>query len=622
MTLENIHVTTETSESGSDPQDVATSLQTELKNVSEKCTRCELCQKECEFLRKHGKPKEIAEAYDPSEKVYQGMPFECSLCGLCASVCPEKIDPPAMFLEMRHERVRRSQADYPEHKGMLAYEKRGTSKRYTYYAIPSGCDTVFFPGCNLPGSRPNKTFKLYELLKKGIPALGVVLDCCMKISHDLGRKEHFSAMFQEMRSFLEDNGVRHIIVACPNCHRIFKEHGDGLSVKTVYEVLSENGLPQAEQFKDIVTIHDPCAVRFEAPAHSAVRSLVTRLGLTTEEMPHHREKTLCCGEGGFVGCILPDLSKRWGAARKEEANGRRMITYCAGCTNHLNGITPTSHVLDLLFEPKATLAGKAKVSRAPITYLNRLRLKSQFKKLIDAKVNRERTFKAGEETKKGGVAKRLAFLFAILAVILVVRFTGVTQYLQQETLRQWIQGYGVLAPVIYMLIYTIAPALLLPGLPITIVGGILFGPFWGVIYTITSATLGACFAFLVARYIARDWVEGKLVSPRWRRLDEGVRNHGWKVVAFTRLIPLFPFNLLNYAFGLTKVKFLHYAITTFICMLPACIAFIVFSSSLLDVIRGKISLAFIAGLGLIILVSVIPLFYRRYKSKRGISDPL
>jgi len=611
-----------TSESGSYSQGVATSLQAELKNVSEKCTRCELCQKECEFLRKYGKPKEIAEAYDPSEKVYQSMPFECSLCQLCTSVCPEKIDPAAMFLEMRHERVRRNRGGYPEHRGMLAYEKRGTSKRYTYYAMPEGSDTVFFPGCTLAGTRPGKTFKLYEHLKKGIPALGIVLDCCMKISHDLGREEHFSAMFQEMKTFLVDNGVRNVIVACPNCHRMFKEHGDGLSVKTVYEVLSENDLPQAEDFKEVVTIHDPCAVRFEVPAHSAVRSLITKLGLTIEEMPHHREKTLCCGEGGFVERISPDLARGWGATRKEEAKGRRMITYCAGCTNLLNRLTATNHVLDLLFEPKKTLAGKAKVSRAPITYLNRLRLKSQFKKLIDAKVTRERTFTAGEGRKKGGVAKRLAFLFAILAVILVVRFTGATQYLQQETLRQWIQDCGALASVIYMLIYTIAPALLLPGLPITIVGGILFGPFWGVIYTITSATLGACVAFLVARYIARDWVEGKLVSPRWRRLDQGVTDHGWKVVAFTRLIPLFPFNLLNYAFGLTRIKFLHYAITTFLCMLPACIAFIVFSSSLLDVIRGRISPAFIAGLGLIILVSLIPLFYKRYKSKKGISDPL
>ena len=392
-------------------------------------------------------------------------------------------------------------------------------------------------------------------------------------------------------------------------------------MQTVYEILSENGLPREEPLKGVVTIHDPCAVRFEETVHSAIRHLVTNQGLTIEEMPHHHEETLCCGEGGFVECISPDLSKNWGAARKEEANGRRMITYCAGCANRLNGIAPTGHVLDLLFDPMATLAGKERVSKAPITYLNRLMLKRRFRKAVDAKVTRERTFTGVEETKKGGI-KRLFLFFAILAVILVVRFTGATQYLQQETLRQWIQGYGVLAPVIYILIYIFAPALLLPGLPITIVGGILFGPFWGVIYTITSATLGACVAFLVARYIARDWVQGKLISPRWRRLDEGVRDHGWKVVAFTRLIPLFPFNLLNYAFGLTQIKFLHYAITTFLCMLPACIAFIVFSSSLLDVIRGRISPTFIAGLGLIILVSLIPLFYRRYKTRKGITDPL
>jgi uncharacterized membrane protein YdjX (TVP38/TMEM64 family)/Fe-S oxidoreductase len=611
-------VSQNTIKNDSSSRQILSPLQGELKEISEKCTNCDACQKDCKFLRKYGKPKHIAEAYDPSDRACQAMPFECSLCQLCASVCPEKINPAAMFLEMRREKVRLRQGDYPEHAGMLAYERRGTSKRYTYYAIPARCDTVFFPGCNLQGSRPGKTFKLYEHMKVGIPTLGIVLDCCMKISHDLGRKEHFTAMFQEMKGYLVENGIRKVIVACPNCHRMFKDYGGELSVQTAYEVMADNRCLGQESLKGIVAIHDPCAVRFEGPAHSAVRRLVTNQGLTIEEMPHHRERSLCCGEGGFVGCISPDLSKSWGTMIKKEANGRRMITYCAGCTNHLNGVTPTSHILDLLFEPKTTLAGESKASQAPMTYLNRLRLKSRFRKSIDAKVTRERTFTEGEE-KKGGVAKRLIFLFAILAVILAVRFTGVTQYLQQETLRQWIQGYGALAPVIYMLIYTFAPSLLLPGLPITIVGGILFGPFWGVLYTITSATLGACVAFLVARYIARDWVEGKLVSPIWRRLDQGVRDHGWKVVAFTRLIPLFPFNLLNYAFGLTRINFLHYAITTFICMLPACI---VFSSSLLDVIRGRISPTFIAGLGLILLVSLIPLFYSRYKATKGITDPL
>jgi hypothetical protein len=111
-------------------------------------------------------------------------------------------------------------------------------------------------------------------------------------------------------------------------------------------------------------------------------------------------------------------------------------------------------------------------------------------------------------------------------------------------------------------------------------------------------------------------VAAKLSSPRWRKLDKEVEKNGWKVVAFTRLIPLFPFNLLNYAFGLTGVKFSHYALATFLFMLPATIAFITFSSSLLDLVRGKVSPTFLFGLVLMVLVSLLPVFYRRWSRKR------
>jgi uncharacterized membrane protein YdjX (TVP38/TMEM64 family) len=163
------------------------------------------------------------------------------------------------------------------------------------------------------------------------------------------------------------------------------------------------------------------------------------------------------------------------------------------------------------------------------------------------------------------------------------------------------------------LIYTIAPALFLPGLPITIAGGILFGPFWGVVYCITGATAGASLSFLISRYIARDWVSSKLNTPMWQQFFDNVEKNDWKIVAFTRLVPLFPFNLLNYAFGLTPVKFIPYAITSFICMLPACIAFIVFSSSFIDLLKGKISTEFLMGIILIAIVSTIPIFIKKLK---------
>lgn len=588
-----------------------------LRIISETCTGCKKCVKNCAFLKKYGPPKDIADAYNPRETLQQTMPFECSLCGLCAAVCPADINPAALFLEMRRETVSRGYGDYPEHAPVLGYEQRGTSKRYTYYALPEGCDTIFFPGCTLPATRPETTLKLYERMREEIPSLGIVLDCCTKPSHDLGRQKYFLAMFNEMKHFLVQHGIKNILVACPNCYKVFKTYGGEIAVATVYEFLAEHSPLISAQVSATVTIHDPCAVRFDASIHAAVRTLAAKQGLAIEEMPHHGTEALCCGEGGSVGFLSPDLARRWGALRKKEAGQRKVITYCAGCANSLDPHMTTMHILDVAFEPEATFAGKAKVSKAPFTYLNRLKLKRRLKKSVAAAVTRERTFVFDRERKKGGAIKRAIFLLLIIAAIMAVRFSGAIHYLERDALRASIQGYGALAPVLYMLLYAVAPALFLPGLPITIVGGILFGPFRGVVYTIISSTIGACVAFLVSRHIAREWIERKLRSPRWRRLDVGVEKHGWKIVAFTRLIPLFPFNLLNYAFGLTKIKFFHYAAATFIGMLPACIAFIVFSNSLLEAVRGRISPEFIIGLGLIILVSMVPVLYRCYKAREG-----
>ncbi len=600
--------------------DVNDELKEQIHIISSKCIKCKLCEKECAFLKKYGKPKDLADSYNPSNKFYQGLPFECSLCQLCAAVCPVKINPGLMFLQMRVETVRRGIGDYPEHNTIIGYEKRGTSKRYTYYSFPQFCDTIFFPGCTLSGTRADKVKKIFDYIKQKIPTAGIVMDCCTKPSHDLGRLEYFSKMFNEMKDYLVGNNIKNVIVACPNCYKVFKNYGIELNVTTIYEFMAEHGLPDEIKVSGNVSVHDSCAVRFEESIHIAVRELVKKMGLKIEEMPHSSRKTVCCGEGGSVGFISQDFAKTWGMIRKNEADGRRLVTYCAGCANFLDSMTPTSHVIDLVFETEKAISGKAKVSKPPITYLNRLRLKKYFRKELNGAVTRERTYTPVKE--KSSSLKRFILLSIIIIAIFAIRYADLTRYLDQNTLKELIKGYGILAPLIYMSIYTIAPALFLPGLPITIVGGILFGPFWGVIYTITSATAGACLAFLISRYIARDWIEKKLRSPRWRKLDDGVEKHGWKIVAFTRLIPLFPFNLLNYAFGLTKIKFSHYAITTFICMLPACIAFIVFSSSLLDLVKGKVSRNFMLGLVLIVLVSMIPVLYNRYKAKKGSSSPL
>jgi uncharacterized membrane protein YdjX (TVP38/TMEM64 family)/Fe-S oxidoreductase len=596
------------------PEELRPSLRKLADEIRKGCTSCDICLHDCAFLRKHGNPGRIADAYSPTDKESRALPFECNLCGLCSSVCPERLDLNTLFLEMRREAVDRDGGGFPEHNVIINYEKTGTSRRFSLYRLPEGCDTVFFPGCALAGTRPDGVRKVFDSLQRTIPHLGIVFDCCLKPSHDLGREAYFTAMFNEMRDYLVGQGIKTVLTACPNCQLMFGTYGDGLTTSTIYEALAAGDTPVG-RVSGTVTIHDPCSIRGFAEVHAAVRDLLGRTGLTIEEMPHSGTSAICCGEGGAVAFLAPELAEGWRNLRHSEADGRKMVTYCAACAAVLGKRGSCSHVIDILFDAENALAGKAKVSKAPFTYLNRLLLKREFKRKAGSALLRERTFAAGDETRKSGM-KPLILAVVLVAAIAAVHFSGASRYLEQEKLRELIQGYGVLAPALYMLIYALAPVFFLPGLPITIVGGILFGPFWGVVYTITGATIGASLAFLVARYLARDWIEDKLTSPRWRRLDREVETHGWKVVAFTRLIPAFPFNLLNYAFGLTRIPFLHYAVATFFCMLPACIAFIVFSSSLPGLIRGKVSPTLLIGILLVALVSLLPVAYRRIKARR------
>jgi uncharacterized membrane protein YdjX (TVP38/TMEM64 family) len=220
--------------------------------------------------------------------------------------------------------------------------------------------------------------------------------------------------------------------------------------------------------------------------------------------------------------------------------------------------------------------------------------------------------------KRPALIRPLLFLVLLLTVVVVQQF-HLEQYLDQERLRQFGASYGVLLPLMYLALWTVGP-LFLPGLPITLAGGVLFGPFWGVVYAALGSTFGAGLVFLVTRYLARDWVAKKLAGTRLMSLDDKVARHGWKIVAFTRLIPVFSFSLLNYAFGLTRISFWPYLAATFVCTLPYTIAFVYFSSNLMALLHGQISRNLIIGVVLVVAVSLIPVIYKWRKAKAG--EPL
>ena len=187
-----------------------------------------------------------------------------------------------------------------------------------------------------------------------------------------------------------------------------------------------------------------------------------------------------------------------------------------------------------------------------------------------------------------------------------------------EDLQARFRALGAWAPLAYVGAYAVATVLFLPGSVFTITGGALFGPVWGTLYSLSGATLGASLAFLIARYLASDWVTRR--TGGWLgRLIHGVENEGWRFVAFTRLVPIFPFNALNYALGLTRIRFWHYVLASFVCMAPGAFAYTYIGYAGAKAIvggRGTITTVLIA-LGVFAAVLFLPRLIKRLRRDDG-----
>src|SRR5262249_7130703 len=179
--------------------------------------------------------------------------------------------------------------------------------------------------------------------------------------------------------------------------------------------------------------------------------------------------------------------------------------------------------------------------------------------------------------KSGSKAKLLLWVLVIVAIIAAARYFNAQALLRQAL--DGIAGLGPWGPVIFVLLYIACTVLFLPGSILTLGAGFVFGVVKGSIIVSISATLGATAAFLVGRYLARDWVAKKIEgNAKFKAIDEAVAREGWKIVGLTRLSPVFPFNLLNYAFGLTRVSLRDYFFASWIGMMPGTVMYVYFGS--------------------------------------------
>jgi uncharacterized membrane protein YdjX (TVP38/TMEM64 family) len=212
----------------------------------------------------------------------------------------------------------------------------------------------------------------------------------------------------------------------------------------------------------------------------------------------------------------------------------------------------------------------------------------------------------------------------IFRSILVVALTAAAiwlglhrELLEPATIERELQGFGGWAPILFLLLYAMATVLFVPGSLLTVAGGALFGPIWGTLWNLTGATLGATLAFMIARYVASAWVAARS-GERLGRMMRGVEEDGRRFVAFVRLVPLFPFNLMNYAFGLTRIRLAEYVVTSFICMAPGAIAYTYLGYAGREAASGQAGAIRKAVLALALLAAVafLPRLARRVRRQR------
>ena len=162
----------------------------------------------------------------------------------------------------------------------------------------------------------------------------------------------------------------------------------------------------------------------------------------------------------------------------------------------------------------------------------------------------------------------IASLLVIIACLIVI-FRVIPVGVGIARLQSWLAGQGVRGIAVYIVIYIIATVVLIPGSALTLLAGVLYGPWWGTLIASTGATLGAAGAYLLGRWVFRSAVEKTAAkTPKFAAIDRAIGKNGWKIVALLRLSPVVPFNLSNYFFGLTAIRFLPYLLVSWICMLP------------------------------------------------------
>jgi uncharacterized membrane protein YdjX (TVP38/TMEM64 family) len=206
------------------------------------------------------------------------------------------------------------------------------------------------------------------------------------------------------------------------------------------------------------------------------------------------------------------------------------------------------------------------------------------------------------------------FVIIVAAIVWGTRYFGLYQYLTPQRIRDFVVSFGIWAPITYIVIYFLRTFVLFSASVLSVAGGLAFGPFWGTVYTVIGATLSSMTAFLLVRWLGRGFMDSvcKSCGPAVEGLDEKIGNRGFWIILFLRLIPLFPYEGINLAAGLSKIPLWQYSLATFLGIIPGSFAYNYLGGSLMDIKDTKILLA----IALVLLVIFIPTLYKLIKAMK------
>ncbi len=218
----------------------------------------------------------------------------------------------------------------------------------------------------------------------------------------------------------------------------------------------------------------------------------------------------------------------------------------------------------------------------------------------------------------GNKAKFILFVVFVAGGIVLFRWTPLAHYASKESLLSFLRAIrgAWWGPALFIAIYAVGCVLALPGSVLTLAGGAVFGTVGGTMYNVIASNLGATLAFFSARYLGRDFIQGLLKGGKLAKLDAQLGKSGFATIFRLRLIPVMPFNGLNFGAGFSSIKYKDYLLGSFLGMLPGTFIYTYFADALLQGVKEanqKALLHLIVACVLLIALSFLPSLYKKLK---------